>query len=80
MRFMGQSIGLAMLGAVMATALPPKAMLALFAGLSTQNGFATSDFVQGMRDFFLISSGIGMIGTLTSLVRGREVIDTDAQE
>jgi len=75
MRFMGQSMGLALLGTVMATALPPKAMLTLFTGLSMQDSVATNEFVQGMRNFFLISSVIGALGTLTSMVRGQENTD-----
>lgn len=78
MRFMGQSIGVALLGTVMATALPPKAMLALFAGLSVQDSVAINEFVQGMRNFFLIASAIGALGTLTSMVRGQEGPDVTA--
>jgi EmrB/QacA subfamily drug resistance transporter len=74
MRFMGQSIGLALLGTVMATALPPQAMLAIFAGLSVQGGLGVSEFVRGMSEFFLIASVIGAIGTVTSMLRGREHI------
>jgi hypothetical protein len=72
MRFMGQSIGLALLGMVMAAALPSQALLAVFAGLSSQGGLTVSEFVVGMRNFFLITAGIGAIGTVTSTFRGRE--------
>jgi EmrB/QacA subfamily drug resistance transporter len=75
MRFMGQSLGLALLGTVMAAALPPKALLAIFTGLSMQNSVATNEFVQGMSNFFLIASAIGALGTLTSIARGREKPD-----
>jgi MFS family permease len=74
MRFMGQSIGLAFLGAVMATALPSQALLAVFAGLASQGGVAVSEFVVGMRNFFLIAAGIGAVGVLTSTTRGQENI------
>jgi EmrB/QacA subfamily drug resistance transporter len=70
MRFMGQSIGLALLGTVMTATLPPQAMLAVFAGISTQSTVAIGEFVQGMRDFFLIAAAIGVVGTVTSLARG----------
>lgn len=72
MRFMGQSIGLALLGAVMAATLPTQALLAVFAGLTSQGGLGVSEFVVGMRDFFLIATGIGAIGTLASTTRGQE--------
>ena len=72
MRFMGQSIGLALLGMVMAATLPSQALLAVFAGLTSQGGLTVSEFVVGMRDFFLIAAGIGAIGTLASTTRGRE--------
>jgi nitrate/nitrite transporter NarK len=72
MRFMGQSIGLALAGAVIALAIPPREMLALFAGLVTQDTVAGDAFIVGMRDFFLLSSLIAGLGTLSSMVRGRE--------
>jgi MFS family permease len=71
MRFMGQSIGLALLGMVMAATLPSQALLAVFSGLTSQGGLTVSEFVVGMRDFFLIAAGIGAIGTLASTTRGR---------
>lgn len=78
MRFMGQSIGLALLGTVMATAVPPKTLLAMFAGLSMQNNLAVNEFIQGMHYFFLITSVIEAIGTLTSMVRGGETSDKES--
>jgi EmrB/QacA subfamily drug resistance transporter len=77
MRFMGQSIGLALLGTVMATILPPRAMLALFAGISTRNAIAGVQFVQGMRDFFLIAATIGIGGTIVSAARGSDRPETN---
>jgi EmrB/QacA subfamily drug resistance transporter len=73
MRFMGQSIGLAMLGAVMATTLSPQALLTVFTTLTSQ-GVVTSEFVLGMRTFFLIATGMGALGTLASTTRGHETI------
>jgi EmrB/QacA subfamily drug resistance transporter len=72
MRFMGQSIGLALLGLVMAATLPSQALLAVFAGFTSQGGMAISEFVAGMRNFFLITAGIGALGTITSTFRGPE--------
>jgi EmrB/QacA subfamily drug resistance transporter len=74
MRFMGQSIGLAMLGAVMATTLSPQALLTVFTSLTSQGGVVTSEFVLGMRTFFLIATGMAALGTLASTTRGRENI------
>ena len=73
MRFMGQSMGLAMLGAVMATTLSPPALLTVFTGLASQGGVVTSEFVSGMRTFFLIATGIGLLATIASTTRGLEV-------
>jgi len=72
MRFMGQSIGLALLGMVMAAALPPPTLLAVFAGLASQGRLAIGEFVVGMRIFFLITAGIGTLGTVTSTFRGKK--------
>jgi len=76
MRFMGQSIGLALLAAVMATTLPTRALLAVFAGLTAEGGLTVDAFVVGMRNFFLICAGIGTLGTLTSTTRGHENLST----
>ncbi|HYB85113.1 MAG TPA: MFS transporter [archaeon] len=70
MRFMGQSIGLAILGAVMATTLSPQALLTVFTTLTSQGGVVTGEFVAGMRTFFLIATGIGLFGTIASTTRG----------
>jgi len=61
-----------LLGAVMAATLPTQALLAVFAGLTSQGGLGVSEFVVGMRDFFLIATGIAAIGTLASTTRGQE--------
>jgi len=75
MRSAGQSIGLAMVGGVIAVALPPQAVLQLFTGLTAQDLVPRDDFVLGMRNLFLIASAIGAVGTLASLVRGREELE-----
>jgi EmrB/QacA subfamily drug resistance transporter len=80
MRFMGQSVGLALLGTVMAAALPPKTMLALFTGLAMQNSVATEQFVRGMKDFFLVACAIGALATLTSVLRGPDNISMHAKK
>jgi len=72
MRFMGQSIGVALLGTLMATALPPTAMLQLLTGGSSQSGLVAEEFAQGMRSFFLAAAFVGAFATLTSMIRGHE--------
>ncbi len=72
MRFMGQSIGLALAGAVIALALPPQETLALFAGLTTSGAVARDAFIVGMKDFFLVASLMAGLGAVSSMVRGRE--------
>jgi EmrB/QacA subfamily drug resistance transporter len=72
MRAAGQSIGLAMAGAAIATALPAQIILALFSGLTVQSDMARGGFVIGMGQLFLIASAICAVGTIASLVRGRE--------
>ena len=72
MRFMGQSVGLALLGTVLAVALPPQALLAVFTGVSTNSSIGTAQFIQGMKDFFVIVTCIGLVGTLISAARGRD--------
>jgi len=75
MRSTGQSIGLAMVGAFIATLLPPEAVLQLFTGLAVKNALVQDEFILGMRNLFVIASAISALGTLASLVRGREVTD-----
>ena len=72
MRFMGQSLSLAMLGAVMATTLSPQALLTVFTSLTVQGAVVTSEFVLGMKTFFLLATGMGALGTLASTTRGCE--------
>jgi EmrB/QacA subfamily drug resistance transporter len=73
MRATGQSVGLALATAVIATAIPPQLMLQLFIGLTTQSPIAAGDFVTGMSKVFLIAAGISAVGTVASLVRGHEL-------
>jgi EmrB/QacA subfamily drug resistance transporter len=73
MRATGQSVGLALATAVIATAIPPQLMLQLFTGMTTQSTIAGGDFIIGMSKVFLIASGISAVGTVASLVRGHEL-------
>ncbi len=78
MRFMGQSMGLALVGAGIASALAPEAILQLLAGLGADNPVAREEFIIGMKDVFAVSALVAAIGTVASLVRGRQPPPMDA--
>jgi len=72
MRFMGQSMSLAVMGAVAATAIPSKILSDLFVGLRSEAGAVMAEaFVEGIRRAFLVSGFISALGIFTSLVRGK---------
>jgi EmrB/QacA subfamily drug resistance transporter len=72
MRFMGQSLSLALMGAVAATAVPSGLLTQLIAGFESGTGMVTAEaFVEGIRRAFYISGFIAALGILTSLVRGK---------
>lgn len=72
MRFMGQSMSLAITGAVLATTMSADILSALFTGLGTVSGIiAAVAFVEGLHRVFLVSALIAAIGVFTSLVRGK---------
>jgi len=69
-----------MVGAVIAASLPPQAILQLFTGLMTHSSAAGNDFIAGMSRLFLIASGMSAVGTIASLVRGRESVEGPQEE
>jgi len=72
MRFMGQSMSLAVMGAVAATAIPSKILSDLFIGLRSEAGTVVAEaFVEGIRRAFFVSGFIAALGIFTSLVRGK---------
>jgi len=72
MRFMGQSMSLAVMGAVAATAMPSKILSDLFIGLRSEAGTVMAEaFVEGIRRAFFVSGFISALGIFTSLVRGK---------
>jgi len=72
MRFMGQSMSLAVMGAVAATAIPSKILSDLFIGLRSEAGTVMAEaFVEGIRRAFFVSGFISALGIFTSLVRGK---------
>jgi EmrB/QacA subfamily drug resistance transporter len=73
MRFVGQSMSLAIMGAIVASIAGMASLSGLFSGLPMDIGIDASAFVEGLRAAFLVSAGIAMIGGFTSLARGKQV-------
>jgi EmrB/QacA subfamily drug resistance transporter len=72
MRFLGQSLSLALMSAVFATFLSSSVLSALFVGVNPSTlGSATQGFVDAMRIAFVIAAIISAAGVATSLVRGK---------
>jgi MFS family permease len=72
MRFMGQSLSLAIMGAVAATVIPPNVLSAIFVGTGG-NIVPANAFLRGENRAFLVGAAIAFVGTLTSTVRGNEI-------
>jgi EmrB/QacA subfamily drug resistance transporter len=71
MRFSGQSLSLALMGAVVATAASTGLLSSLFTGVGiSQLNVAAASFVDGMTRAFLVSAVISAVGVFTSLQRG----------
>lgn len=71
MRTVGQSLSLAVMGAMIATAASTELLSSLFMGMPlADGGEAASEFVRGMALAFQVSAGIAVVGALTSLARG----------
>lgn len=70
MRFMGQAVSLAIMGAIIASVAGPDFINSLTLG--TSNSAVTADaFVRGMSAVFLVGALIAGVGTVTSLARGK---------
>jgi EmrB/QacA subfamily drug resistance transporter len=70
MRFSGQSLSLALMGAVVATVASSGLLASLLMGVAVpQLNVAGEAFVEGMRRAFEISAAIAAVGVLTSLQR-----------
>lgn len=67
----GQSIGIAVLGGIVASHLPVGS-LNIFASTIILNGVLASDFVSGVRIAFIAAAVICGIGIFTSLMRGKQ--------
>jgi len=71
MRFSGQSLSLALMGAVVASAASAGLLSSLFMGVAIpQLNVAAESFVEGMRRAFVVSAVIAAMGLFTSLQRG----------
>jgi EmrB/QacA subfamily drug resistance transporter len=72
MRFTGQSMSLAVMGAVAATAISSTILSDMLVGLQIEVGTVMAGaFVEGIRRAFIVSGFIAAIGVATSLVRGK---------
>ena len=71
-RSTAQSLGVAVMGGVVAADLPMGAFAALNEGTVVASGSIGQLYVFGMQRAFLLAAGISAIGIVTSLVRGKE--------
>ena len=70
MRFIGQAVSLAIMGAIIASVAGPDFISSLTLG--TVNSAVSGDtFVKGMDTVFLVGAAIAAVGTVTSMARGR---------
>jgi EmrB/QacA subfamily drug resistance transporter len=70
MRFVGQAVSLAIMGAIIASIAGPDFITSLTVG--TADPAVTAEaFVRGMNGVFLVGALIAAVGTVTSLARGR---------
>jgi hypothetical protein len=75
MRFLGQSLSLALMSAIFATFISSSMLSALFVGVNPSTlGVATEGFVEAMQKAFVIAAIISAAGVITSLVRGKPII------
>jgi MFS family permease len=72
MRFVGQSLSLAIMGAVAATVIPHEVFSAIFGGGGSASQVSADVFLKGAGLAFLTGSGIAFIGVITSMVRGNK--------
>lgn len=72
MRTVGQSLSLAIMGALVATVASTAVVSELFSGTIGPAATAEAeDFIRGMDLAFTVSAGIAFIGAITSLARGK---------
>lgn len=71
MRFVGQSLSLAIMGAVAATVIPSQVFSSIFGGGGASQ-VSADVFLRGAGLAFLTGAGIAFIGAITSVVRGNK--------
>jgi EmrB/QacA subfamily drug resistance transporter len=71
-RSAAQSMGVAIMGGVIAASLPPGAYALLSSGGSGATSHIAQLFVSGMHAAFILAAILSAIGVFTSLVRGRD--------
>jgi EmrB/QacA subfamily drug resistance transporter len=71
-RSAAQSIGVAILGGVVASSMPAGAFETLSEGGSVASGGIAQLFIMGMHEAFLIAALLSAIGVISSLVRGKD--------
>ena len=71
MRFVGQSLSLAIMGAVAATLIPPQVFAAIFGGVTGEGAVVADAFLKGANLAFLAGASIAFIGVVTSFLRGK---------
>ena len=72
MRFVGQSLSLAIMGAVAAAIIPPEVFSAIFGGFSNTGPVPAGAFLNGASLAFLAGAVIAFAGIITSTVRGNK--------
>ncbi len=75
MRCSGQATSLAVMGAIIATVAGAGSISGLFSGDTSGVAVVAEDFVKGMDLAFLVSACIAIVGGITSLARGKMVVD-----
>ena len=69
MRFVGQAVSLAIMGAIIASVAGPDFIASLTVG-TAGSAVSADAFVRGMSAVFLVGALIAAVGTFTSLARG----------
>jgi hypothetical protein len=80
MRFVGQSLSLAIMGAVAATVIPPEFLSTIFAGIGNGSSVPASVLLRGESQAFIVGAAIAALGIATSMVRGHEKRDSRASK
>lgn len=72
MRFVGQSLSLAFMGAFAATVIPPDVLSAIFGGIISEKTVSAEAFLRGENIAFSVGAVLAACGVITSMVRGAQ--------